>query len=687
MATEQALRYIVEANDRDLKELQKSVRQTNKAIGDDTAKASSKGSKGLGLLGKAGIGAGLALGVGLFKVAKIGWAEFAEGEQIAARTRNVISSTGKSAGVTAKEVERLAGALSAKSGVDDEAIQSGQNVLLTFTKVRNEAGNGAKTFDRASVALTDMAVAMGKDPAVAAKALGRALQDPIGGLGGLSKAGIVFTDQQEKQIKAMVAAGDTAGAQAFILGQVENRYKGAAEAAGNTLPGQINKAKVAFENIAGELVGAVAPALANTASTLAENLPAAMAIARRGAEAIGPIVRTIFTGIKDVVISVYRAIGPWIEEHRADLQTIGGALKTLGTVAATIFKVVIIPAARLLWSEVLPRVLGIAVEAIAGIIRIIGTIATVSRTSFGWLRDNVGPYLQTAWQNAQGPIGFIRGAINNVDTAIDAVRSGLGWLRDNAGRAAGGFRDAVSGPLDKVRDAARLVSQSIQNIVEGFRWLLNNAKRVGDLLGSVGSLFSKIPGVGDVATGFNSALARAKRERMTGGAVGAGGLAPQTSSLLGQIRSMFGNVVLSSGFRSRAENERVGGAPNSDHLTGRALDLVPATGWSPASVAHFDRIVQWLASLPSVRWIGWRGVPGHGPYDHLHVSTFHEGGEFRASRPGGEGLALLRDREVVLTPEQLAAGGPLVHVDTIVVRDEGDVDRVGTAVVRALGIR
>lgn len=38
------------------------------------------------------------------------------------------------------------------------------------------------------------------------------------------------------------------------------------------------------------------------------------------------------------------------------------------------------------------------------------------------------------------------------------------------------------------------------------------------------------------------------------------------------------------------------------------------------------------------------------------IQRFHSGGMFEAPIPGGEGLALLRDREVVLTPEQVAAG-------------------------------
>ena len=43
-----------------------------------------------------------------------------------------------------------------KSGVDDEAIQSGENLLLTFTNIRNEAGKGNDVFDQTTKAALDM---------------------------------------------------------------------------------------------------------------------------------------------------------------------------------------------------------------------------------------------------------------------------------------------------------------------------------------------------------------------------------------------------------------------------------------------------------------------------------------------------------------------------------------------------
>ena len=48
-----------------------------------------------------------------------------------------------------------------KTGVDDEAIPSGENLLLTFTNIRNEAGKGNDVFDQATTATLDLSVALG----------------------------------------------------------------------------------------------------------------------------------------------------------------------------------------------------------------------------------------------------------------------------------------------------------------------------------------------------------------------------------------------------------------------------------------------------------------------------------------------------------------------------------------------
>ena len=57
-------------------------------------------------------------------------------------------NTGGAANVSADQVASLASSISSYSGIDDEAVQSGSNLLLTFTNIRNEAGKGNDVFNR-----------------------------------------------------------------------------------------------------------------------------------------------------------------------------------------------------------------------------------------------------------------------------------------------------------------------------------------------------------------------------------------------------------------------------------------------------------------------------------------------------------------------------------------------------------
>src|SRR5678815_4520187 len=112
--------------------------------------AQSKTSK-FGAIAKTALIGGAAAGLyALGKAAKIGWDEYNQGAKVAAQTNAVIKSTGKAANVTAKEVEDLGHYMMLKSGIDDEVIKSGENVLLTFTKIRNEAGAGNDIFFQAT---------------------------------------------------------------------------------------------------------------------------------------------------------------------------------------------------------------------------------------------------------------------------------------------------------------------------------------------------------------------------------------------------------------------------------------------------------------------------------------------------------------------------------------------------------
>lgn len=182
-------------------------------------------------------------------------------EVIAAQTDAAIRSTGGVANVTRSEIDALAGSLESLTGTEAETITQGQNLLLTFTKIQNQAGEGNDIFDQATVAMVNMSVALGTDVSGAALQLGKALNDPIRGVGALSRAGVSFTQEQKDQIKVLQESGDMLGAQKIIMGELETQFGGSAEAYGNTTKGLTDRTKHLFGTLQENLVTAFTPAI------------------------------------------------------------------------------------------------------------------------------------------------------------------------------------------------------------------------------------------------------------------------------------------------------------------------------------------------------------------------------------------------------------------------------------------
>lgn len=222
--------------------------------GEKSASVLLNTNKAVNTLGKnfakfGGIAAGVAgvVGGSLVKAAY-------ESQKVMRQTQAIVTATGGAAGLTAKQVSDLAESLSVKTGVDDEAIQTSMNMLLTFKAVRNEAGKGNDIFNRASMVMLDLANVFGSSDA-AAKMLGKALSNPIKGVTALQRAGVDFTDQQKQQIKTLVQSGKVLDAQKLILAEVESQVGGTA-AAGAT---GFDRMRVALGNAAEDLGGVLIP--------------------------------------------------------------------------------------------------------------------------------------------------------------------------------------------------------------------------------------------------------------------------------------------------------------------------------------------------------------------------------------------------------------------------------------------
>jgi hypothetical protein len=243
--------------------LKRGVRDAERHL-DRLDGAAGKAGRGLSTGAKAAGAMTAALGGALVVEAKRAFDAFDEARKVTAQTEAVIKSTGGAAKVTALEVEKLASAIQAKTGIDDESIRTSANLLLTFKQVRNEVGRGNDVFNRATQAAVDLSAAGFGSLDSAAKQLGKALNDPVKGMTALGRAGVTFTQAQKDQIEKLVEQNRALDAQKIILREVESQVSGSAQAqATNSM-----KLKVAIGDLEEAFGRGLAPVVDDVAGKL-----------------------------------------------------------------------------------------------------------------------------------------------------------------------------------------------------------------------------------------------------------------------------------------------------------------------------------------------------------------------------------------------------------------------------------
>ncbi len=218
-------------------------------------------------------------------------------EDITARTNAVLKSTKGAAGQTGQSIRALAEKYeSLNATIDDKVIQSGENVLLTFTKINKKA------FEPALLASLNLSKAMGQDLQSSIVQVGKALNDPIRGITALRRVGVSFTKDQEKQIKALVKSGKLYEAQQVILHELGVEFGGVFEAGGKTTAGQFASIGDAVEDLQKALATALLPAVSKVARALDKFLrdPKTVASISKIGDQLGSLFtdQNIATGIK-----------------------------------------------------------------------------------------------------------------------------------------------------------------------------------------------------------------------------------------------------------------------------------------------------------------------------------------------------------------------------------------------------
>lgn len=396
--------------------------------------------------------------------------EARESRKVAALTQSIIKSTGGAAKISAKQVGDLATAISNKTGVDDEAVQSGSNLLLTFKNVRNEVGKGAKIFDRATAAAVDLSAAGFGDIAGASKMLGKALNDPLKGLTALGKAGVTFTADQKKQIETLVKTGDILSAQKIILKEVESQVGGAAAAAADPM----EKLGVIIGNVKETIGTAFLPIVDKAATWLGNVLPGAVDKAGQFfSQKLLPPLKVVTGFIQDKVIPLagkivtgFTGLGKKLVSAigSVDLAGIGdklwsGASKWAGTLIDG-------------WKSGLEKgdwkPLGKAIgEGITSAVQNIGE-------GTGKLFDAIGNLIDKVdW----GKLG------DKINTAIQGLLHSIDW-----GKLGASLGDAVVMLFQKTKDLGQKIGTAFKAVIDKVDW-----KQIGrDSTNAIGEFISGV---------------------------------------------------------------------------------------------------------------------------------------------------------------------------------------------------
>ena len=300
---------------------------------------------------------------------------FSESERASKQLDAVLRSTGQGAGVTKQAAIDLSQSLMKLTAIDDDAILSAENMLLTFTSL------GKDEFPGATKAILDTATAMngGLKPSAeemrqTSIQLGKALQDPDAGLGALKRVGVNVEELSAKFNENMPIAEK----QRLIIQELSKEFGGSADNTG-TFSDKMSTLSVNMGNLQ-EKVGGL---LANGLSPLIE--------------------RT----------------NSFIEQNPVLAQNL--------TIAATLFGVLTVA----VWGlNTAINVLSVSFGGLFGrVVGIVGAIAILyaqmlvvsnAATNFGNSLQGLGNSLNAAWYRATqmgGVLGWLNGMIYNINAS------------------------------------------------------------------------------------------------------------------------------------------------------------------------------------------------------------------------------------------------------------------------------
>jgi len=475
------------------------AKSAEKAL-DDTSKKAEKLKHVMGTAFKVGAAAAGAALVAFGALVKKTADDLARIERISAQTDAALASTGGVANVSREEIEGLADSLEKLTSIEAEQIQEGQNLLLTFTNLKNGVGEGNDIFNQATATMVDMSVALKQDLSQTAVQVGKALNDPIQGVTALRRVGVQLSEQQQQQIADFMAVNDIMGAQKVILGELQTQFGGSGEALGKTLSGQIAILKHYGGEFMETVVAPIMPAIGSVVSGLTDMFKNIDPSLLEGAfKAIGdtlvgflPMLQTGFQVFFELMAQVAPILTEIIGRAGDIIMRIVDSLMSSGLIdvlleigeiiAVAIMDVIeaLVPVVEAL-APVVTRILQFVADVLRRIAPILGEIATKVADILTRILEKIEPYLDTIFDavmkivDAVLPIlpallDLLTPLLNIILDLIPPVATLVGWLSEIAAMIVGALGQAIEwiiGVISGFGDIWSIVWNGVKGVFEG----------------------------------------------------------------------------------------------------------------------------------------------------------------------------------------------------------------------------
>lgn len=184
--------------------------------------------------------------------------------------------------------------LAEMSGIDDEIINQ---IKTGWLAVPSLAAMGTEGINNLATVVADVAAGTGKDVQAIGLAFQRVAGDTESAFSKLTRAGIVFTDEQKNTFQSLLDTSGEMAAQQYLIEQLGQKYEGAAMAAANPF----ERLKVIFENLQETVGKALLPAIEAIVPIVQEFI---------GNLTADPAFTEFLTALADTFMSLLNAIMP-----------------------------------------------------------------------------------------------------------------------------------------------------------------------------------------------------------------------------------------------------------------------------------------------------------------------------------------------------------------------------------------